>query len=256
MLVNDCKRWAITQSQTLLIMGIVFLVLFFIIGIPLYNSYKKKQVVAKLKIFYTEIVQANRYYSLARSDEMGIFDTSLSVDDFAERYWVPFLDIRSTCKDEQAPCWNSVQYKDLANNKYLDKIAYTIELRGNMYMGFSKDKDGLISIIVDENGKAGENKLGKDIFVFYVYNSTNVKQLCDKEVYEKKSSIPNGIHFGGYDKCGIPHDSYSYIELANKELVDGCNKKSPKSQNGPGIGAACAALIKAGNWSIDKSYPW
>ena len=255
MLIKMGKSSGVSMAQTLLVMGIVFLVLFFIAVIPLYNAYKKKKAVTKLKVTYTELVQANRYYSMANSDVMGNFDTSLPIDKFVEKYFLPYLSIESSCKDDQKACWNEVTYKDLANNKISMDIPYTVELKDNAIVGFTKNDKGLINLIIDLDNRAGENKLGRDVYIMSIYSNFTPK-ICDASSYEGKSMINDGLHFGGFDECGIPQDEYDYLELSNKDFVDGCNKKSQKSLNGTGVGSACSALIKAANWAIDKSYPW
>lgn len=63
----------------------------------------------------------------------------------------------------------------------------------------------------------------------------------------------NGIHLGGFDKCGIPQDVYDYNQLSSKNFEDGCNKSSPQNVYGNGVGSACLAFIKASNWTIDKN---
>ncbi len=250
---ESLKKDGVTQSQTLLIMGIVGLVLFAFIAVPFYNSCKQKQVITKLKTLNTQLAQANKIYSLATSTNPDEYDYNLSIDKFAETYYTPYMKIVSTCKESQDECWNKIQYTDLAGKKYIDKIKYSIILSDKTVIGFYKNKDGLISIIADIDGKAGKNKLGRDVFVFYFYNDKVSSELCKKsnDIYIKK-----GMHFGGYDKCGIPHDMNSYSEVYGKDLEDSCNKKAPNTQNGIGVGAACLALIYKGNWTIDKIYPW
>lgn len=249
------KRCGITQMQTLLIMGIVFLVLFALIAVPFYNSYKQKKSITKLRTLYSTLMQANKNYSLIAAVNMGSFDTSMPINVFAETYFTPYLTINSYCKGAQTECWNSPQYKDLANNKVFDKSLYSIILQDKTVLGFSKNKKGLVTMIADIDGLSGDNKLGRDIFVFYIYNNETRPVLCDDEEYNKYN-ISNGIHIGGYDKCGIPHDVHSYKELFGDKLEDGCNKSAPINEGGIGSGGACAALIKSSNWAIDKIYPW
>lgn len=246
----------ITQMQTLFIMGIVFLFLFAFIAIPFYNSCKQKQTITKLKSIYSQLTSANRTYTLATSDDIGVFDVDLPADEFAQKYFKPYMPVRTVCEESQAKCWNPVQYTDLAKNKISGKATYSLALKDGSVIGFYKDNDGLISIIADIDGKAGENKLGKDVFIFSFFNEDRLPEICDSETYTSKAGLKNGIHFGGYDKCGIPHDMYSSYELSGTSLEDSCNKKALKRTNGTGIGSACLALISSLNWTIDKKYPW
>ncbi len=254
MLFNFDKRSAITQMQTLLIVGIIFIILFFVIAIPLYNSYKQKQTIAKLKILYSELMQAGRMYSMI-SDSVSVYDTSMQLEDFVEKYFARFFELEGFCKEDQEVCWNKPIYADITNKKIFDKPVYSFELKGNVVLGFLQNKDGLIYGVVDIDGKSGPGRLGKDVFILYFYSNANRPKLCDDSEY-RKYYITDGVHFGGFDKCGIPHDMYKYEDLISKDFPEACNKKAKSYPGGIGVGAACLALIKVNNWTIDKNYPW
>ena len=185
---------------------------------------------------------------------MNKYNTNLPINEFAETYFTPYLQISEYCKGKQDNCWNTPQYKDLKNTKKFDVSLYSIILENNGTIGFHKNRQGLITMIFDTNGKVGENKLGKDVFVFSFYDNENHPKLCDEKIYKEKS-IPNGIHFGGYDKCGIPQDTYEYNELISKNFFDGCNKKASTDALGLGVGAGCGALLRKNNWAVDRNYP-
>lgn len=248
------KKTAVTLMQTMLIMGIVFLVLFVIIAVPFYQSFKQKQAVIAYRRIYSTLIQANRMYSLVNARNMNEYDTELPVNKFAEKYFTPYLSIESFCKGDQSDCWNSPQYKDLQNKKFDNISLYSIILEDGTVLGFHKNYQGLLSLIVDINGRVGENKLGKDIFVFYVYDSNKKLEICSPEKYDRM--ITGGLHLGGYDECGVPHDVYSYKELFGEKLFESCNKKAVSGDQGLGAGAACGALISKSGWVMDKIYPW
>lgn len=254
MLFKFIKRFGMTQMQTLSIMGVVFLILFFIIAFPLYKSIQQKQTIAKLKILQSELMQASRMYSMM-SDSVSVYDTSLQLEDFVEKYFARFFNLEGFCKENQDVCWNKVTYTDMKNNKVYDRPVYSFELKGGITIGFFKSKAGLIYAVVDLNGKSGENKLGKDVFIIYFYNRATQPKLCEEEAY-KNFYISDGVHFGGFDNCGIPQDVYKYEDLINKDFPDACNKKAKSYPGGVGVGAACLALIKVNNWTMDKNYPW
>ena len=248
------KRKAVTLMQTMLIMGIVFLFLFVFVAIPFYNSFKQKYAVTAYRRIYSTLMQANRMYSLVNSANMNEYNTAMPINKFAEKYFTPYLSIDLFCKGEQTDCWKTPQYKDISNKKLYNMSLYSIVLEDKTVIGFHKSPNGLVSLIVDINGKAGENKLGKDIFTFYIYNRNLLPELCSEEKYNKR--IVDGLHMGGYDECGIPHDSYDFTELTSLELFESCNKKAEPNVYGLGAGAACGALIHKGGWVIDKHYPW
>lgn len=252
--MKNKKNGHITLSQTVLIVGIVSLLLFAIILVPFYKSYKQKVSIVKYQKTYALLQQANRMYSLVSGESMNKYNTHLPINEFAETYFTPYLQISEYCKGKQDSCWNSPQYKDLKNTKKFDVSLYSIILENNGTIGFHKNRQGLITMIFDTNGKVGENKLGKDVFVFSFYDNENHPKLCDEKIYKEKS-IPNGIHFGGYDKCGIPQDAYESEDLISKNFFDGCNKKSTTDELGLGLGTACGALLRKNNWAVDINYP-
>lgn len=249
------KLRAITLSQTLLIMGVVFLVLFALLAVPFYTSCKQKIAITKVRTVYTQLVDASHRAFVSSMTNFNEFDTTLPIDKFAQMYFTSQLPVVKCCEENQSECWNSVQYMDLQKNKIVDKITHSVILNSGVVLGFSKDKNNLITIIADIDGKSGYNRLGRDIFVFYIYNNQQQPKLCSDEQYSKYL-INNGIHFGGFDKCGIPHDVHSYKDLYGQDLEDGCNFKAKELSSGIGVGSACLALIKVSDWTIDKIYPW
>ncbi len=253
--MRNKRKGNITLSQTVLIVGIVALLLFAMILVPFYKSYQQKLAIVKYQKAYAMLQQANRMYSLVSGEPMNKYNTSLPVNVFAETYFTPYLQISEYCKGKQDSCWNSPQYKDLKNRKKSNMALYSIILDDNTTIGFHKNKQGLMTIILDTNGKTGENTLGKDIFVFSFYDNENHPKLCDEKPSQNKN-IPNGIHFGGYNKCGIPQDTLEYNDLISKKGFDTCNKNAETNELGLGAGTACGALLRVNNWAMDKNYPW
>ena len=249
------KLDAITQSQTMLIMGIVFLVVFALIAVPFYNSVKQKIAITKLRTLYTQLIDASHRAFISSMTNMNEFDTTLPIDKFAQIYFTSQLPVERYCIEKQGECWNPIQYSDMTNSLFDNKVTYSVVLKGGTVLGFSKNVNNLITLIVDVDGKFGDNKLGRDVFSFYIYNNTQRPTICTEDIYEKYY-VKDGVHFGGFDRCGVPHDAYPYEELYSLTLDDGCNPEAPPSPLGVGVGAACSALIKASNWTIDKIYPW
>lgn len=241
----------VTLSQTLTIMSIVFLVLFVLIAAPFYTSYKQKQTMTKLKQVHSLLVQTSIQYVLTDSAP----NEDIAIEDFVNKYYKPYLPVEFSCSGSQDKCWNNIQYVDLKNKKYFNKIDYSLVLVNRAVIGFGRTKDNLIYAIIDVDGKVGKNKLGRDVFVFYMFNRNAAKALCPTNA-ENQKYIAEGLHFGAWDKCGIPHDIYTYENLYSTNVEDGCNKKSPSNPIGLGIGSGCTAIVKHLNWTIDKIYPW
>lgn len=252
--MNNYKKngTALMQSAMVLCISIIFV--FFFLVCPLWNSVRKKQAIAAYRTAQATLLQANKMYALA-NDNAGIYDVTLPVDRFAEKYYHPYLSVAKVCTGIQNGCWNKAQYKDLKNKSHFNKITYSMILSDRTVIGFYKNQHGFLSAIIDINGPAGVNKLGRDVFVFYYYNSLLTPKVCEAKYYKHKF-IQNGLHLGGYDKCGLPHDRYDYKELHSKDMYDGCNKKAVSDENGIGSGAACGAVISQSGWVMDKIYPW
>lgn len=249
------ERFGFTLSQNLAIGGIIFLVLFSMLAVPFYNSCMQKQTVAKLRTLHATLLQAKRTYDLEHEERGDLYDTGLTPETFANEYFMPYIKSEKTCNENNAKdCWKNLTYKDLRNRPQINKSAFSAVLNDRSIIGFVKN-DSMMSIIIDTNNSAGPNKLGRDIFLMYFYNSQNKPELCTEEEYSAYT-IADGIHLGGYDKCGTPFDVMPYEELYSNKQADGCNKKSPKNINGFGSGSACAAVIKQNEWKIDKKYPW
>lgn len=220
-----------------------------------YQLSTQKLTITKLKNVQSELIRASNFSAMVHNEDMGDFKTDMPVNLFAEKYFTPYLNINTYCKGAQDACWNTKQYSDLSGNSYYDKVLYSVVLTDGSVIGFNKDKNNLVSLIVDTNGKVKPNRLGNDVFIFSLYNPNDPPEICDKSEYEKTVTYA-GIHPGGVDKCGIPHDTYSYNELISDNFADGCNINSPASQKGFGAGAACLAVLKINAWTVDKNYPW
>ena len=115
--MKNKRNGDITLSQTVLIVGIVGLILFALIMVPFYKSSKQKIAVVKYQKTFAQLQQANRMYSLVSGESMNKYNTNLPINEFAETYFTPYLQISEYCKGQQDNCWNTPQYKDLKNTK-------------------------------------------------------------------------------------------------------------------------------------------
>lgn len=251
-------KFGFTLAEVLITLGIIGVVA--AITIPnLIANQQKKAIGSQIAEAQSILTQAVRQYS-ADTDEEGSteFDTTLSPQAFAEKYFKPYLKVARVCTRMEDGCWktgNFYGYYDLAGHK-MTNVPYSIVLNNGMIIGFSKiDGTSLISLFVDVNGQSKRNVLGKDVFSFYPYNSAN---LCNTGT-EKYKNIKNGIYPGGFDNCGTPHVVYSREELLTAtNILRNCNKVGAVgySDNRPGLGAGCAAVIFKDGWKISNDYPW
>lgn len=251
-------KFGFTLAEVLITLGIIGVVA--AITIPnLIANQQKKAIGSQIAEAQSILTQAVRQYT-ADTDEEGSaeFDTTLSPQAFAEKYFKPYLKIARICTRIEDGCWKTGDfngYYDLAGHK-MTNVPYSIVLNNGMILGFSKiDGHNLFSIFVDVNGQSKRNVLGKDVFSFYPYNSAN---LCNTGT-EKYKNIKNGIYPGGFDSCGTPHVAYSREELLTAtNILRNCNKVGLViySGNRPGLGAGCAAVIFKDGWKISNDYPW
>lgn len=255
------KFRAFTLAEVLITLGIIGVVA--ALTLPnLISAHQKKAAVTGLIEAQSILNQAVKMYA-QDTDEEGSndFDTGLSTQEFAEKYFKPYLKVAQVCTKMSDGCWKTANfngYYDLSGAKQTDTVPYSLVLNNGMVLGFNKiDGTKLISILVDVNGKGGRNILGKDIFVFYTYNSAN---LCEY-ASEKWKNVKNAIYPGGFDNCGAPHIAYSRAELLEPDAVlRACNKEGSHAGSGQGKrtgpGTACAAVIYKDGWKISSDYPW
>ncbi|MCD8023998.1 MAG: type II secretion system GspH family protein [Candidatus Gastranaerophilales bacterium] len=238
---------------TLAIIGIVAA-----ITIPTVISQQEKQAaVAQLKVAYSIVSQiVNKNWE----ENSSIADWDLNLDEttLGRTYVRPYVTYTRECTKMEDGCFETdgfYGYYDLRGDKITTSVPYSLILNNGMILGVnlvSYGKARLVSFIVDINGHKKPNKMGRDIFSFYIYNS-NISFCQDAERYEDK----DGLYIGGYDNCGPPHVFYTREELLGTGVLRSCSKKG---YNGggtrPGVGTACAAVIMQDGWQIKKDYPW
>lgn len=208
--------------------------------------------------------QAVKMYTADTDEEGSIsFDTTLPVQDFAEKYFLPYLKVAQVCTKMSDGCWQSGDfygYYDLAGKKMTNTVPYSIVLNNGMVFGFNKVDDGpysIVSVIVDVNGKSSRNVMGKDVFSFYLFN--NSYSINNPTFNGKPPTVANGIYPGGFGDGGLPHVIYSRSDLLSNKVARACNKQATNwayNGNRPGVGTACAAVIFKDGWKIRPDYPW
>ncbi len=139
--------------------------------------------------------------------------------------------------------------------KKTDTVPYSLVLNNGMILGFGKISGyNLFSIVVDINGHNNRNVMGKDVFVFYPYNSS---AMC-RPYNENAAPKNNGLYLGSFDDCGTPHIGFNRDDLLKpNKVLRACSKFAPNDSGGrTGAGSACAAVIFHDGWKISKDYPW
>ena len=251
------NKKAFTLSEVLIALAVIGVIA--AITIPSVKIQMEKQdTIAQLKVAYSLISQGvNRAW--ADYGPIYNWDVSLSPSEFGRLYVKPYFIYTKECTSMSDGCWETDGfngYYDLSGVKKKNTVPYSLVLNNGMILGINQVAGVLLSYIIDINGSRKPNKMGRDIFSFYVYN-TDYSFCNDAEVYTGK----DGLYPGGYDNCGPPHAFYTRDELLSKSVCRACTKSTTGCSNGednerPGVGAACAAVIVKDGWQIKSDYPW
>ncbi len=205
------------MAEVLITLGIIGVVA--AITTPtLISEHKKKVTVARLKSNFSILSQAINASKLENGD-INTWDTTLSSEEFAEIYIIPYLKgaqklnnkylLRAIDKKTSFFCWN--------NPLYLLPNGSAIYVNPN--------SQNAIRLILDINGKQAPNVVGIDAFELVISPTNNIL-------------IPT---------C----NSYSKEQIKNA-TYGACRK----DKTGVYGGECCAALIMKDGWEITEDYPW
>lgn len=220
------SRFRAVGAVTVLVLAIFFIVLLFV------QYREKKDTAIKLKIFYSDIVQAllisKNYNSVA--GEWGLKPGYKNVEILNNNLF-HYLKVKENCAQKPGTCMPDTKYKSIKEkqtniNLYnfpsvslQNGISIAVETIGKC----KKSNEPCAIIYTDLNGPEEPNAFGKDLFVFLMINHQSVAVL--------------------------PYNnSLSTDELRNNAKF-GCNENADVAMN-------CCALIARKGWRIDKKYPW
>lgn len=240
-----------TLAEVLITLGIIGVVA--ALTLPnLITQYQKSATVQGLKVAYSLLSQAVQK-SVSENGEINEWDYSLSSADFDETYLIPYLKIVKKC--EGAECISTDDfhgYYQLNGSKYTQIDKSYILSNGMILM---KDAAGIslgfIVYMIDINGNKRPNKMGRDIFSFYLFNHDTLTEASHKNVTK---DIKSNLYPGSLDEKGMPHYYESRDYIMSSASHRGCNKQSAGGHSG--IGSACAVVIMKDGWEISKDYPW
>lgn len=220
---------------------------------------EKNDTVAQLKVAYSIVTQG---MNKAWVDYGPVYnwDTTITAAEFGRRYVRPYFSFSKECTQMSDGCWNNdgfYGYYDMSGVKKMNTVPYSLVLTNGMILGINRiEGTNLMSYIVDINGSRKPNKMGRDVFSFYVYNSDY--SFCGSA---KRYIGRDGLYPGGYDNCGPPHAFYNRNDLLKTSTCRACTKQKAGCEDGEmgtraGTGAACAAVIVKDGWKISRDYPW
>ena len=233
------KKAAFTLAEVLITLGIIGVVAAMTMPVLIQN-YQKKQTAVKLKATYSLLAQAVQL-SEADNGELEYWDFSLNSQDFFDKYFSKYLTfINTKVNDDNIDYyWLNGEkitgnFKEVVNTSYIGILNNGAKLfyhtAGELYT---------FTIIVDINGEARPNKVGRDVFHFSLSSKDGLR--------------PWGYNNINYSNDGGQDASSNFGTNLDRDILTGnglyaCNKASR--------GRWCAALIMADGWEIKSDYPW
>lgn len=225
------NRKGFTLAEILITLGIIGVVAALTINSIVVN-YQKNQTVAKLKKVYSTLKQATEF---AKNEYGNVDSWDFTLDDlsFAQKYYIPFL---SVLEDRGTSSSNEYIYTDLSGiSKTLRRPLFILSDGTYLFFLVNRSFDIKYHLIADINGSKLPNKVGRDIFVFSVYNDA-------LQTYNQYIDDINGA----FRKRSVV--------LGNGGTSGQCNKKSLGGVLGSG--SYCSRLIEMDGWTIAPDYPW
>lgn len=222
------NKSAFTLAEVLIVIGIIGIVAAMTLP-SLVGSYKKSELIGKLKKSYTTINQAFQLSEVDNGEFEGWDDPlEIGVYNYSNKYFGKYFKIIKICQDYEKCGYERLYYKasDGSDYKYgtvWSPKGLTFILADGIICQFRVLAVGVddpndpnykvLLVFIDINGSKKPNQLGKDVFMF--------ERL-------KGGIFPYGIN--------LP------------ESIINSNCKT--------IGEYCAAKIIKDGWNIDNDYPW
>lgn len=233
-----------TVAEVLITLGIIGIVS--AITIPaLIADYQKKVTVNKLKIAYSILSQAIEL-SKRENGEPSFWSDALTSDEYNQQYFIPYLKIVKTGQNDHKfiarsnNSWKPEYY--FADNSFVQ--APILYLSNGMIVKIVISNNYNFNgnrIIVDINGKAKPNIMGRDIFVFFIpktYRESGFGYSIHNGDIKKQNGVGKLVPLG-----------YSW----DRETLKGNCASAESSRY---AGDVCASLIMTDNWQIKDDYPW
>ncbi len=192
-----------TLAETLITIAIIGIVISMTLPAVILN-YQKKTTLVKLKKAYSILQQVLERSSYEYGGNMSSFVTTgnkvteETTKAFINTFWLPYFDSPYVSQEGTFPYGKSVPYSGFNNTVYNTSVTTSYKdgrfffttKDGLSYYIFTliwvheKDEQGNIinstmtyasnmQIFVDINGVKGENKLGKDVFIFILDTTKN-----------------------------------------------------------------------------------
>ena len=247
------RKKGFTLAEVLITLGIIGVVAAMTIP-TLISNYQKKVTINRLKLSYSTLMQVFKMAEVEHGPistwgmtrNAGLGTTTQAIKDFIVTYMLPYMSGYSYNEKKTMADFGykeGIKYPDGSICKNAETSLTPIRLRNGMFIITSltsfRDSDNVshyfsLTFYVDINGPAGENVVGKDVFV--------LQQLFD--------NVP--VYFAGELNWNFYFDTntFEYLEpLTRQELFDMCALGDESAKY-------CGALIKIDGWEIKDDYPW
>ena len=213
-----------TLAEVLITLGVIGVVAAITTPI-LMKNYQRHVTVNRLKKAYTTLSQAMQFAQNEYGD-LENWDYSLTCEEYMKEYISPYVKkIKSS---------STTYYLTNGTEIYCSKVV----MAGRP----------LYSLRVDINGKKSPNILGKDRFLFYIFNKASTVYI---------TGLGNAAK--NITKSGLYPDGYGFSRnVLKNDTWRGCNRRNDDTALGKDydVGAYCTGLIIHDGWKISDDYNW
>lgn len=251
--MEDIMKKGFTLAETLITIGLVGIVAALTLPL-LISKYNEKAAITQLRKTYVELSQSIQM-SEVHNGSFRDWDYSLPQKEFAEQYILPYLakgaqKCNSSCFAGEN-YWKKIngtfnengEYFVAPHYKYNDK---TIVINNQNIQRQDMNDIKYVNFIVDINGDRGASIMGKDVFMFTLFNYTyltgswSTTPLCSKGEHYGLYLGSIGSYWGSY--CGTLEG------ILGQDSVRGSCKPN-------GSGDNCGLAIEKNGWKIPDKYP-
>ena len=211
-------NFGFTLAEVLITLGVIGVVAAMTMP-TLIQNYQQHQTVTQLKKVYSTLNQAYRM-SEAHNGQFEYWEkkADIGATAFYEKYWKPYLKGTQVCLTYQSCGYREANWQRADGTNASTIVDNATDNRISFYLNNGTFVSISNLVYVDLNGPKKPNRLGRDVFEFYVTSK--------------------GIQPYGYDR-------------SKTKIIEYCDK------NGNGIGNTCASrIILLDNWQIKDGYPW
>lgn len=212
-----------TLAEVLITLGIIGVVAAITLP-PLVAKYQQESTVVRLKKTFSTLQQAVKM-SAEDNGDCEDWDYTLSKSEFIERYFLPYL--------KASKVDMTMEVTDLKGGHHTFGNSYPkfMLLDGSVIIYVQHNFQVSNHLVVDLNGVAKPNRVGRDVFVLSFWGNT-------LSTYTQYSDLK------------MKHNDLIYSGGTSGQ----CSKHAAGGILGPG--SYCSRLIQSDGWNISSDYPW